>query len=146
LISGEWHINSKFGIIFSKKDILISMLQNGIDFKSLYEYDHIKDLRFNKTLSFKNIFNYHLELVKRIINDCKRSIDDFDFYLANLVDIKESQDLVKEILNNTLSGDKKVKKKEIIIPNIYYKEKNKSFINFNVLFDINLNYNKFYSI
>jgi hypothetical protein len=118
------------------------MLKNGDDFKSLYnyKYDSNSEKKFNKTLNFKNIFDFHLDLVQEIILKNKRNMKDFNFYLVDLIDMKEVNELVQKILINY----EKNNENEIIVPDVkyyifygFYKFNN--FFDFNFTYNINLN-------
>jgi hypothetical protein len=109
--------NKKYEVIFTKKNILIEMLINGDDFYSLFKYKYTNsEIIFNKSLNFKNIFEFHMDLIKEIIINSKRDINDFNFYLVDLIDIKEVDKLVKNLFLNY----EKNLKNEIIIPDVKY--------------------------
>jgi hypothetical protein len=127
-------LNKKFEIIFTKKNILIEMLKNGDDLKSIYDYKYDNsEIRFKKKLTFKN-----MDLIKEIILKNNRSMGDFNFYLVDLIDSKEVNNLVQNLFKNY----EKNTKNEIIIPNVVSDFFFKRFIHFKNLYDINFIYQK----
>jgi hypothetical protein len=129
---------TKYEIIFTKKDILLNMIKIGIDFKNLYEFNYFEDLRFKKIISFKNIFDYHMELIKRIIKNNNRSISDFNFHLVSLVDVEEVNRLYNDLIDNILPKSKS--KKEINVPNLIIKTPQNNFLNYFNNYDFNIYY------
>jgi hypothetical protein len=109
-----------------------------LDFKNYYinKFDKIFDnFSFKGELSFRNILNFHIDIVKKIIKKQNRNVDDFNFYIANFTDINETITVYNDILDSIILN----KKKELILPDIInnMKEKLKKF---NTYFDIKILY------
>jgi hypothetical protein len=115
------------------------MLKLGENFEKLYAYENkdIKNEKFTGELTFNNIYNFHINLIKKIIINSNRNLDDFNFYLADLTNIIETQELCKDLLDNILYNIKK----NVIIPNIVYKKIEINYL-FNQYFNINILFNK----
>jgi hypothetical protein len=123
--------NLRFEIVLSKKDILIEMIKKGNDFKNL------KKFGFEKDISFKNIVEFHIELFTSRVKD-REKLFLYNFHCANLVDLKESNELLENVLNNIIY----YQKKDIVYPNIFNYVLNTKSFNFKIFFDLKFIYNK----
>jgi hypothetical protein len=114
------------------------MIQKGMNFDNLFNFNYENKL-FKKNLSFKNIFEYHRDLIKDIIIEGGRSLEDFDFYLANLIDVDETNSLINELIENIITNNMKLN--VVNLPNIVYQFDQKNFLKFKHLFDLKIFYN-----
>jgi hypothetical protein len=112
------------------------MINSGRDFKNLYDFDYFENTTFKKEVNFRNILNFHIDLITQIIKNSNRNIKDFYFHLVNLVDFEELQNLYNDILENIMIRNYK---KEINIPYVVIKFPQNDYMK-NLNYDINFFY------
>jgi hypothetical protein len=124
LIKNEYENIKSYEIVFTKKDILIEMIENGTSFNKL-----IFEFGFDKEVSFKNIVEFYIKLFMERIKGYEMRVN---FYCCNLLDYYDNHLFFHEVMDQINFGLTSY----IDFPNIFDIKYN--FKNFNLFFDLKI--------